>query len=62
MKRDHKTLALIALLAAAIIWGVSFISIKIVLEELPALTLIAARFFIASLILIPVVMLYRKRT
>lgn len=49
-----RTLALLALLVATVIWGTSFVAAKVALREVPPLTLAAGRFAVAAAVLMPV--------
>lgn len=50
----------LALLAVCWIWGLAFIGVKIVLEEASFVTVNLARFFLASLALFPILLVYRR--
>ena len=54
---SKRTLAVLAILATTIIWGSTFILIKVVLAEIPPFTLALLRFALASVILLPLVYL-----
>lgn len=47
------TLAIVALAGAAALWGTSFVAAKVVLAEIPPVTLACLRFVIAALVLLP---------
>ncbi|MCK4260462.1 MAG: EamA family transporter [Halanaerobiales bacterium] len=49
---NKKILPIIAIVATVILWGISFISIKVSLEVLPPMTLALLRFIIASILLV----------
>ncbi len=48
---DRKILPIVALLFVAVLWGLSFLSIKFVVDTIPPMTLGFMRFFIASILL-----------
>lgn len=48
---EKKALPIIAVIMTAIIWGLSFLSIKVTVEVLPPMTLALTRFLIASVVL-----------
>ena len=50
----HKNFGRIALLTAALLWGVSFVAMKNVLSNIPTFYILAIRFCGAALILLPV--------
>lgn len=52
-----RLLAIVALVAANIIWGTTFVATRPVLERVPPLTLASARLAIALLVLLPVLLL-----
>jgi drug/metabolite transporter (DMT)-like permease len=52
---SKRTLAALAVTTTTIIWGSTFITIKLVLTEVPPFTLALLRFAIASLILLPAI-------
>jgi drug/metabolite transporter (DMT)-like permease len=54
----RKSLALLAMTATTLIWGLTFVSIKIAVSVLPPMTLAATRFVVASVLLQVV---FRKR-
>ena len=56
-KSHQQIVSNMAMLATAFFWGISFISTKVVLRELPPSTIALARFVIASLLL--AILLYR---
>ncbi len=43
------------------VWGLAFVGVKVLVEEVSYLTLNLARFFLAGLFFIPVLFLYRRR-
>ena len=49
----HRTLAVLALLGANLIWGTTFVATKPMLDRVPPLTLATARFAVALLVLLP---------
>jgi drug/metabolite transporter (DMT)-like permease len=51
--KSKSNLAIIALLFASVIWGIATPILKLTLESIPPFTLAFLRFFIASLIMIP---------
>ena len=51
MAARRKILANLAMLATVLIWGGSYISIKVVVAEVPPITMAAVRFLLASLLL-----------
>jgi drug/metabolite transporter (DMT)-like permease len=53
--------AMVALIAANIIWGTTFVATKPVLDRVPPLTIATARFAIALMVLIPFLLLTRRR-
>ncbi|OEF99463.1 hypothetical protein BHF71_09000 [Vulcanibacillus modesticaldus] len=59
---NNKILALIAILITVILWGLSFISIKISLEVLSPMTLALLRFLISSLILMIIIKMKEPKT
>lgn len=61
MKKDN-LLPLIAILAAVIMWGFSFLSIKITVAVLPPMTLALLRFSMASVLLFGVFKLREPKT
>jgi drug/metabolite transporter (DMT)-like permease len=54
---SKRTLAVLAVLATTVIWGSTFILVKMVLAEIPPFTLALLRFALASLILLPTIYL-----
>lgn len=57
-KSQHQIISNIAMFATVIFWGISFISTKVILRELPPSTIALVRFLIASLLL--VILLHRR--
>lgn len=49
--RKEKLLPLAAIIATVVVWGFSFLSIKVVLNVIPPMTMAFIRFFIASVLL-----------
>ena len=49
------TFAVLALGAAAMFWGTSFVAAKAVLQDVPPITLACARFAVAAVVLVPIV-------
>ena len=58
---SDKRLAVVLATATAIIWGLSFLSIKTAVSVLPPMTLGLARFIIASIILLGIFIVRRKK-
>ena len=54
------TLALLALAGAATLWGTSFVAAKVVLAEVPPVTLACLRFLIAAVVLLPLSLRRRR--
>ena len=54
-------LAILALIAANIVWGTTFVATKPILDRVPPITLASARFAIALLVLIPLLSLTGRR-
>jgi drug/metabolite transporter (DMT)-like permease len=57
---EKRKIALLAAIAVSVIWGLSFLSTKVALAALPPMTIAAARFVVAVVILIPIVLLVRE--
>jgi drug/metabolite transporter (DMT)-like permease len=51
---QHRTLALVSLALLMIMWGSTFVITKFAAQEIPAATLAALRFFVATVVLIPI--------
>lgn len=49
----HRALARLALLGSALVWGTSFVVVQKALEDLPVFHLLACRFLLATLLLLP---------
>ncbi len=45
-----RTVAVLALLAASVIWGTSFVAAKVAMSEVPPLTLATLRFAVAAVV------------
>ncbi len=56
-----RTLAILALVGANVIWGSTFVALKPVLDRVPPLTVASLRFAIALAILLPLVFLVGDR-
>lgn len=56
-----RTLAIISLIGANVVWGTTFVVTKPLLERIPPLTLASGRFAIALLVLLPLLVLSRQR-
>lgn len=56
-----KTLPYLALLAAHLIWGANFLVAKVTLAEIPPMSLSFLRFLFASILLIPFLLIEKKR-
>jgi drug/metabolite transporter (DMT)-like permease len=54
------TLAILALAGAAALWGTSFVAAKVVLAEVPPVTLACLRFVIAAVVLLPLSLRRRR--
>ncbi len=49
--KQKKMLGIAAIMTAVILWGISFVNIRVAVEVIPAMTLGALRFIIASILL-----------
>lgn len=54
LAKKQQLLATLAMLVTVVLWGISFISIKVAVEEVPPLTMALIRFAIATVILLAV--------
>src|SRR5438270_2591553 len=61
MKRLSNGAALLALTGAGTLWGLGFVFGQIAISEMPVGAMLAFRFAIASLVLLPVLFIKRKR-
>jgi drug/metabolite transporter (DMT)-like permease len=57
---EKRRRALIAAIAVSVIWGLSFLSTKVALAALPPMTIAAARFVVAVVVLVPIAILMRE--
>lgn len=57
---DHRAKGFAAATAACVIWGVSFVATKVALQSFPPYTLLALRFAIAAVFLIPAFLGFRR--
>jgi drug/metabolite transporter (DMT)-like permease len=62
MPTRSRTLAVLALLATATIWGTTFVATKVALLWLPPLTLALVRFVLAFAVLLPLFLAEQRRT
>lgn len=62
MSGNKKTIALISILIVVLIWGSAFTVSKVGVSELPPLFLALMRNAVASLVLLPFYLVYRRRT
>lgn len=53
--KDEKVLAHLAILLTVVLWGISFISIKVAVSEVPPITMALIRFTIAAVILLAII-------
>lgn len=56
---EKRKIAISAAIAVSVIWGLSFLSTKVALAALPPMTIAAARFLVAVVVLVPIVLLMR---
>jgi drug/metabolite transporter (DMT)-like permease len=57
---DKRRIALACAISVSVIWGLSFLSTKVALAVLPPMTIAAARFVVAVLVILPMALMARE--
>ncbi len=59
--KQNRMMGVTAIMTAVILWGISFVNIRVAVQVIPAMTLGALRFTIASVLLFGVMKLKERK-